>query len=85
MSVLAPVPSIEQEFLSRIAAKHAQPTKVKATRPDRIKDFDPDRAGDTQSLALGGVPSAALVPSIPGASGGHNRDQGGKPRGKKKK
>ena len=78
-SALAPRPSIEQEFLTRIAIKHATPTQVKATRPDRINDFDPNNPGDSQTVILGGAAAA------PGASGAHNRDQGGKPEDKKNK
>ncbi|MFH2202450.1 MAG: hypothetical protein ABIJ96_05015 [Elusimicrobiota bacterium] len=76
-SALAPLPSIEQEFLSRIAAKHAQGTEVRATRADRIADFDPDKASDSEVVVLGG--------GVPADTGGHNRDQGGKPADKKDK
>ena len=72
---LAPIDPIGREFLQRIAARHAaaaEGVKVKATRADRVKDFDPDREGDTEIVVIQGD-----------SSGGHNRDQGGKPAGKK--
>lgn len=81
-SELKPLPSIQQEFLERVAAKHAAsdaPVKVKAAKAGTIGNFDPDR--DTEVIVLGGD-TPALIPA-PESSGTHNRDQGGKPVGKK--
>jgi hypothetical protein len=75
---LRPKPSIQEEFLRRIAVKHAKGVKggdVRAAKADKIGAFDPNRAGDSEVIVLDG--GSSTVPLL----GGHNRDQGGKPVG----
>ncbi len=81
-SALAPLKSIKQEFLERIAAKHTKGVKVKAVKRNRVAQFDADREGDTEVVVIDG--SSSPQASAPVLGGGHNRDQGGKPLGKKK-
>ncbi len=81
---LAPLPSIEQDFLSRMAAQHVKGASVKAAKSGKIGAFRPDEAGDAEVLVLPGT-QADGGPAAGLGSGGHNRDQGGKPSGKKGK
>jgi len=78
-SALAPLKSIQQEFLERMAVKHSKGVKVKAVKAGRVDDFDPNRESDTEVVVIDGGTDVAS----PLLGGGHNRDQGGKPAGKK--
>ena len=53
-SALVPLKSIKQEFLERMAAKHARTVKVKAVKAGRVKDFNPDNDADTEVVVLDG-------------------------------
>ena len=80
-SELRPLPSIQQEFLERIALEHAaektKAVRVKAAKAGTVGNFDPDR--DTEVIVLGGE-----APPPVESAGTHNRDQGGKPVKSKK-
>lgn len=75
------MPSIEQDFLSRIAAQHVKGARVKAAKKGAIGAFRAGNAADTEVLVLPGT-SAGGGPVTGLGSGGHNRDQGGRPFGK---
>ncbi|PCI31905.1 MAG: hypothetical protein COB53_12830, partial [Elusimicrobia bacterium] len=78
-NALAPVKSIKREFLERMAAKHIKGVGVKAVKRDRVTQFDADSNDDTEIVVIDGT----SPPAEPILGGDHNRDQGGKPLGKK--
>ncbi len=77
------VPTIEEEFLRRIAAKHSEgKVRVQAAKAGSAKDFDPNR--DQETLVLDGSGTNQAPAGLSGG-GAHNRDQGGRPSGPKVK